>query len=544
MTCRDLPFSGLASAAFALALIAGCSGDDSASGSESDSATATATDSSTTNGSAGSNSDTATTSTSDPSGTGTDSATSDSTSTTTTDGTSTTVNPTTGESEVTSDSGTTTTGTTGLTATDTDPPPDCVEDADCPDGQLCVDQVCVDKPECVEDADCGADQYCNAGMCVDKCKPGDGMMMGMVEQSYIWVPSQNDGTVSKVDTLTLTEVARYRTGPSGGTESGSRTAVSADGRFVVVNGRGTGRSTAVAANQDDCVDLNNDGIIQTSANKDDILPWGQDECVVWSLVYPEWGGAHQNGPRGVTWTLGEWNDDPNVCAYENPKVWVGYRSKTAGTAHLARLNGLTGQIEEIVPVANWVGQSSFAPYGAALSPDQKPWFSALRGEIVRVNTDQDPITVDRFTPPGNVQSYGFTVGPNGNPWMAGCSGPVTMFDVENQQWIAVPGTSACHRGIAIDKENHVWVASNGPCGLVEIDGNTQTLINKHTLPQCSTAIGPSIDVEGHLWLVDQGGWAWKIKDNNVPGAEQVIIPGSHYVYSDMTGGQVAFAIPQ
>ena len=53
MTCRDLPFSGLASAAFALALIAGCSGDDSASGSESDSATATATatDSSTTNGS-------------------------------------------------------------------------------------------------------------------------------------------------------------------------------------------------------------------------------------------------------------------------------------------------------------------------------------------------------------------------------------------------------------------------------------------------------------------------------------------------------------
>ncbi len=547
MISRDRIFTRAIAPLLTLGLVAGCSGDDSATGSESDSATSTVSETSpTTTNPSGTATATATESTTDPSGSGTDS---DSTSTTTT-----TTDPTVGETDTTvgttvDPTDTTTTGTTAVTATDTTEGtgttgPECQEDMDCPDDQLCVNNVCEPAPECVVDEDCGNDeQYCDAGSCKDKCKPGDGGMMGMVEKSYIWVPSQNDGTVSKVDTLTLTEVARYRTGPSGGTESGSRTAVSADGRFVVVNGRGTGRSTMIAANEADCVDLNNDNVIQTSQDKNDILPWGQDECVRWSIVHPAWGGSHSNGPRGITWTVGTWNDDPNVCAWEDPKVWIGYRSNQAGTAHLVEIDGESGNLDQTVAVNNWVGQSSFAPYGGALDPQQRPWFSALRGEIVRVNTDQDPVTVSRWTAPSWVQSYGFSVDKEGNPWMGGCSGPVSTFDVESEQWIQIAGTQACHRGVAIDQDSHVWVASNGPCGLVEIDGITRTLIKKHTLGQCGTAIGPSVDVEGHVWLVDQSGWAYKIVDKDVPNAQLVTIPGSHYVYSDMTGGQVQSVVP-
>lgn len=356
-----------------------------------------------------------------------------------------------------------------------------------------------------------------------------------------WRAAAIDGL--KVDTLTLTEIARYRTGPNGGSESGSRTAVSADGRFVVINARGTGRTTMIAANIGDCIDANNDNVITTSQNKNDVLAWGQDECVRWSLVHPEWGGSWANGPRGITWTVGTWNDDPDVCAWEDPKVWVGYRSKTQNTAHLVELDGATGTVDEIVPVSNWIGQSSFSPYGGALDPLQRPWFSALRGELVRVNTDQDPITLSRWTAPNWVQSYGFTVDKDGNPWMGGCSGPVSTFDVDSEQWIKIEGTQACHRGVAIDQDFHVWVASNGPCELVEIDGATRTLIKKHKLPKCATAIGPSVDVEGHLWIVDQGGWAFKIIDKDVPNAQLVTIPGSHYVYSDMTGGQLLSVVP-
>lgn len=357
---------------------------------------------------------------------------------------------------------------------------------------------------------------------------------GMADESFIWIPGTSDGTVAKIDTRTLVEVARYAIGPAAGSESPSRTAVSGDGRFVIVNSRGTGRSTAVAANIADCFDANNDGMITTSQNAADIKLWGTDECIIWTNVHPTWGGSNQAGPRGITWTIGDWNE--GTCSFINQKAWLGFLSG-GGEGHLVRFDGATGVQEELLAVPGWVG-SGYAPYGGALDPDDHPWFTGLRGELVRVNTEQNPATVTRFNQPGNIQSYGMTVDPEGNPWMAGCSGPVSTYDVGTNQWISVPGTSACHRGMAIDHDFHVWVASNGPCELVEIDGPTRTLIAKHPLAQCQTPIGVSIDVDGYVWLVDQGGWAWKIDTANVAAMQQIQVSGLHYVYSDMTGGQL------
>jgi hypothetical protein len=90
----------------------------------------------------------------------------------------------------------------------------------------------------------------------------------------------------------------------------------------------------------------------------------------------------------------------------------------------------------------------------------------------------------------------------------------------------------------------VWAAANSPCGLLQIDRANKTLIQFHTPNPCNTAIGLSIDIEGYVWLVDQGGWAWKFDPENVPGMTKVDIVGSHYVYSDMTGGQLLSITPQ
>lgn len=77
------------------------------------------------------------------------------------------------------------------------------------------------------------------------------------------------------------------TGPlADGGESPSRTAVSADGRFVVVNGRSPGRTTMFAADLADCIDRDRDRVIDTSSGPDDIKPWGADECMIWSIVHP------------------------------------------------------------------------------------------------------------------------------------------------------------------------------------------------------------------------------------------------------------------
>jgi len=81
----------------------------------------------------------------------------------------------------------------------------------------------------------------------------------------------------------MVEVARYYTDPvQSGAASPSRTSVSLDGRFVVVSNRDTGSITKIAANEVDCVDKNNDAMIQTSQDKGQLLPYAQEECILWT----------------------------------------------------------------------------------------------------------------------------------------------------------------------------------------------------------------------------------------------------------------------
>ncbi len=372
------------------------------------------------------------------------------------------------------------------------------------------------------------------------CEPGDGMGgMGKVEKSYIWISSFNLNEMSKIDTVTMTELARYKTGPGPASQNPSRTAVSLDGRFVVVNNRDSGRSTMVAANLEDCEDKNGNGVIDTSQNKNNILTFGTDECVRWSILLP-YAGTHVSGPRGVTWTPGDWSYEE--CKYVEPKVWVGYLA-AGNVAHFARIDGETGVVEETMMAPNWKGASGYGPYGAALDPQFRPWFSSLRNEFVRINTDENPISLTRITPPAYVQSYGFTIDREGDAWFGGWDGPVTVYDQKAQTFTAIPNTSGAHRGVAAD-ENFVWAAHNSPCQLVQIDRKNRTLIAKHVPNPCTTAIGLSIDVEKNVWLVDQNAVAWKFAPDNVPGMKKMDVVGSHYVYSDMTGGQLLSIVPQ
>jgi len=379
------------------------------------------------------------------------------------------------------------------------------------------------------------------GVPVD-CQPGDTMGGGDVEKSFLWVANSDEGSVSKVDTLTMVELARYRTGPLGGYEENpSRTAVSVDGKYVIVNGRQSGRSTVIAANLEDCVDKNNNGKIETSQNKSDLLAWDADECKIWSIVHPMKPGDVGAGPRGVTWTPGTW--DKQSCTFKDPKVWVGFLPNQVGVANMVRLNGLTGAVEETVVINNWSkGWTNYGPYGAALDKDLNVWFTGLRGELFRINTAVNPATFDRWYPGDVTQSYGMTVDPDGDPWMAGCSGPVTTYEPLLNKFTAVAGTNACYRGIAADHDGSVWVASNGACGVMQIDHKTNTMIKFHALNPCSTPVGVSVDLEGYVWVVDEYIGAWKIDPANPGGMKKVDIAGDHYTYSDMTGGQLKSVI--
>ena len=357
---------------------------------------------------------------------------------------------------------------------------------------------------------------------------------GLFDFSYLWVANTSQGGISKIATDKMIEEGRYIVDANAGGASSSRTAVSLDGRFVVVANRGTGTITKVAADEIDCVDLNNDGFITTSQGKDDVLPFGEDECRIWTSSLTPPPVNYVGGPRGLAWEPGTFNED--TCKYENPSVWVGWHTNN-GFAYMGRFNGETGEQTDTVELKDW--PSSYAPYGAAMDGFGNLWFnSVFSGDIFRINTQN--LGVQRWAGGGSLKPYGNTVDFDGNFWLAGYGAPVTYFDAENEIFVSIPGTNGRHRGIAIDGQKRVWVATNNGganygCGLVQIDGENKTFVKFHTLPQCSTPVGVSIDTEGFIWVVDYAGWAFKINGDTLE-MEQIVIADVHYTYSDMTGG--------
>ncbi len=338
----------------------------------------------------------------------------------------------------------------------------------------------------------------------------------------------------------MIEEGRYYADPNPAAASSSRTSVNIDGHFVVVSNRGTGTVTKVAANVEDCVDTNGDGMITTSQNKDDLLPWGSDECMIWNVTVNPPPDSYTHGPRGTAWAPGVFNKA--TCKYENQAVWVGWMD-APGHGIMGRFNGDTGVQEATVGLDNWAPNTNYAPYGAAADGFGNIWFTSVYHELGRINTET--LEVKRW--PGNgIQFYGMTVDGKGNVWFGPYSNqPVAMFDAKLEQFFQVPGSTENHRGVAVDGNGMVWVASNAGgtngCGLNQIDSNTMTQVQFHKFEQCGTPVGVSIDVDGFVWMVDNSGWAYRINPDTYEKV-QVVVAGDHYTYSDMTGGGLVGAV--
>ena len=87
----------------------------------------------------------------------------------------------------------------------------------------------------------------------------------------------------------------------------------------------------------------------------------------------------------------------------------------------------------------------------------------------------------------------------------------------------------------VDSDGNAWIAANNPCDLVRFDRAAGTYQNI-ALPECGTPVGVSIDVEGYIWVVDQGSnRAYKIDPVTHAVVTTVTGLAGPYTYSDMTG---------
>ena len=400
------------------------------------------------------------------------------------------------------------------------------------------------------------------------CKGGG--PSGEVEFSYAWIANSPDSTISKIDTFTATEVARYSVSavPAGTVLVGpSRTSVGIYGDMVVAD-RSGGLAKIYARTDEDCVDLNGNGTIETAVGST-ALPYGADECLAWSIEIPRAEGIYEDrrGPRAVQWT------GPRSCDFADADVWVAFCNEFDDDVTVWLVDGETGLIEVEIPIPGF-NCEMMGPYGGALDPDNNFWFvdGDTEHNLYRADIDCQPGAdtpcYERFVPPdANMDAYGITADRYGRVWMAGVNNSLYYYDIESGQWFnfkaevdaffngladSLGGDADALRvnilrGLMMDADDTLWIATvqafgGGPYpGVLRVDTTTtpftyQYYSNETLGPELQHAAGISIDVEGSVWLVDTfSNAAYKIPPQAPANYIRVGGLNQPYTYSDMTG---------
>lgn len=347
---------------------------------------------------------------------------------------------------------------------------------------------------------------------------------------FIWVPN-NQGTVSKVNTETGKELARYWT--YNGDGSPSRTTIDLAGNCWVGN-RNVGTVVKIGLYETgNWIDRNGDGICQTSLDLNDdgnitgaeLLPFGTDECVLFEVVLndgsenvyvpgtvPPWQ-YNGSGPRGL-------------AIDSNNNLWAG----TYNTRKYYYIDGASGTIMKKINTPN------HSAYGAVVDGNGMLW-SASRDwmQVMRLNPADDSMIATNLP-----DVYGIGLDYTGKVFVAGWSSMnLYRFDAAagTLDWTKTKNPQLREsRGVACTSDNDVWVVSSTNNAVYRYSNDGDTL--KATIPIGSHPTGVSVDAAGKVWACDYGDESiHRINPatNSVDLVKPLIGSNGHYSYSDMTG---------
>ena len=330
----------------------------------------------------------------------------------------------------------------------------------------------------------------------------------------IWVANSDEGTISKIDTRTQKELARYATGPvtTPGTPDPSRTTVGLSGDVVVANRAGSS-ATYIASDPQRCVDRNHNGQIDTSTSGTDVRPWGSDECVLWNTPFTP----------GVLARAAAFDANIGIDGGANPSVWIGLWD----LRQMVQLDAATGRVLDTLDV------SPVKPYGAAIDRDGAVW--VWGGGVARIGTGH--VVTHIPTPPC---AYGIAVDEQGRVWTSG-QGCVARYTPATNHWDqAAVGTY--NRGLALDGRGSVWIADTD-FGVHRVDENTLATIADLPLPY-ALFVGIAVDSDRHIWAIARSSDTAVRIDPDTLGTTPVHVGRGPYTYSDMTGFELRNATAQ
>ena len=348
--------------------------------------------------------------------------------------------------------------------------------------------------------------------------------------NFLWIANDPEGTVTKIDTRTGCEVARYATvsheagvlinstGGVAGTVPAwnaasanrpSRTAVDFRKDVWVANRAPSAQAsiTKIMNVIEDCEDRNGINGIETSSdvsgncqieidNPAEFFA-EQDECIkmtvmVGSVASGGWGA------RAITIDSGIDPGDPG-------DAWVGIHHE--GAFH--EIDGRTGALKQRVPPAT--GSLGINPYGAAVDSTGRLWAVNHAGspQLVEINTLLSPATyVAPVAVPGAPGSYGIVVDQSDRVWVAGYTGstvsryqPATGTGDTVDPFAGVAATAS--RGLGIDTHGNVWAAAHNPGYVARINADTMAVTLVQDMAG-TTPVGVGVDFDGDVWSVNQG----------------------------------------
>jgi choice-of-anchor A domain-containing protein len=364
-------------------------------------------------------------------------------------------------------------------------------------------------------------------------------------EPYIWIANYTQDTVTKLDTRTGKQVAKYHsvllrnwdgTAPSvrpiGSCNFPSLFAVDVQGNAFVVNqGLCTNDFASVtkyASTLGSCVDRNNNGAIDTSSdvNNNGIIEMdaqeflGQaDECILWTKNYA--------GPGD----LGR-----SVAVDSGQNLWVGGFS----SSKLFKLNGETGALLRVINPRAQTGLAHYI-FGITIGPGGFIYTSDIQGRILLKVDPSRPAgqeVVGQLTTP--YPSYGIAVDKNGIVFLGSWDDRANLIRADfpaNKVTLHGPNQGGCNgrtRGVAVDTNGEVWTSCYSTNRLLKFNA-TGTFMG--SWPVGSGPVGTAVDADGKIWTVNQGADTATRFDPLTSTSQSFPTGGSPYSHSDLTGFQ-------
>lgn len=312
---------------------------------------------------------------------------------------------------------------------------------------------------------------------------------------YLWVPNSATGTVSKIDPVTGAELGRYEVGPDS-LVSPSVAAVDLQGSCWVGN-RVAGSVVKIGLVENGgCVDRNDNGVIDTSTDSNsngdisgnEMLAWGQDECVLIEIVLVE--GSQGPHPPGEVQDDYEATELQAIAVDANGDVWVGVYT----TNLLYHLDGSSAEILKQIDVSD---ESTF-PTAAVIDGSGTVWVSSWPDQWV---LGLEPATDETTLIELEHLSRGLAVNGNGGLFVSGSEQQrfSKIVTEENRvEWTQIAGYLA--NGIATSENGQIWLASAGDNALSRYTAQGGSS-GVETVPGGPT--GVAVDQDGKIWVLGE-----------------------------------------